>query len=290
MSNRLTLWAPRGLSPVTASALAPRFIRPVLKPGQQADVLWVGLRDYIGPLTLSFCRRIVATPTTGLTHIDIEECHRRGIRTLSLQGSDLRDVWATAEHTIGLILALMRRIPAACQHVRAGKWDRSKFQGWEIRGKRALVIGGNGRVGSQVRGFLAGFGAKVVVSESDADTKHALKMLRPNIVTLHENYEPSKRGKYSHPFFSKFKGAMFINTARGEFVDEGALLAAMDAGKVAGAAVDVVADEYKQTRLLADYSKSNPNLIVTPHIAGFTRESVAKTEAMLVKKLMEVEL
>jgi D-3-phosphoglycerate dehydrogenase len=142
-------------------------------------------------------------------------------------------------------------------------------------------------VGKQVTGFLANFGAKVVISNSDADTKHAIRMLQPNIVTLHENYEPSKRGKYSHAFFSKFKGAVFVNTARGELVDEGALLAAMDAGKVAGAALDVVDGEYKPRRMLADMSKTNPHLIVTPHIAGYTHESVSKTEAMLAKKLLE---
>lgn len=281
-----TLWAPRGLSVATAAALAPKFTVCQPKPGGQVDAVWVGLKDYIGPTTLSFCGKVLATPTTGLTHIDLKECERRGIEVLSLQGSNLTDIWATAEHTLGLILSLMRRIPAACQHVHAGKWDRSKFQGWELRGKRALVIGG-GRVGKQVTGFLAGFGCKVVVSNSDADTKHAMKMLQPNIVTLHENYEPSKRGKYSHPFFSKFKGAYFINTARGELVDEGALVSAIDAGKVAGCAVDVVADEYKPRRLLADMSRDNKNIIVTPHIAGNTHESVAKTEAILARKLLE---
>lgn len=285
----LTLYAPDGMLPATAKILAPRFHVGSPKAALESLVLWVGLRHFVDVGYLSALDSevlAIATPTTGLTHIDTDFCKSHGIKVVSLQGSNLSGVRATAEHTIGLMLCMMRRTHYAANHVQKGKWDRSRFRGWELAGKRAAVIG-YGRVGKQVAKLLEAFGCLVTVSNSDADTA---KILPADIVTLHEDYAPAKRGKYGHKFFSKFKGGMFVNTARGELVDESALLAAMDSGKVGAAALDVVADEYKPHRMLADYSKSNPNLLVTPHIAGNTHESVAKTEAILARKLLEMEL
>src|SRR5689334_6049609 len=134
----------------------------------EADILWVRLRTRIDSEVLGAATRLktIVTPTTGLNHIDLTEAERRGIRVLSLKGetSILRNVRATAEHTIALILALSRRLPQAWRHVREGGWTRDLFVGSEIFRKTAGIVG-YGRLGCLVAGYLACFGARVLVCD-----------------------------------------------------------------------------------------------------------------------------
>src|SRR5262245_30543857 len=106
---------------------------------RDADVLWVRLRNRIDAEVMAAAERlkIIVTPTTGLNHIDLEEADRRGIRVLSLRGETdfLKNIRATAEHTLALVLALLRRVPAATVHVNDGGWNRDLFKGRELFGK-----------------------------------------------------------------------------------------------------------------------------------------------------------
>ena len=117
------------------------------------NALWVRLRNRIDREVFDAAPRVrfVITNTTGLNHIDQEEADRRGVRVISLRGESefLKDVRATAEHTVGLLLALMRRIPAARDHVRRGGWNRDLFRGNELYGKTAGIVG-YGRLGRLV--------------------------------------------------------------------------------------------------------------------------------------------
>ena len=111
----------------------------------EANVLWVRLRHRVDPEVMAAAHRlkVIVTPTTGLNHIDLDEANRRGIRVLSLRGETefLNDIRATAEHTMGLILSLLRRIPAALDDVRKGSWDRDRCKGRELFGKTVGIVG-----------------------------------------------------------------------------------------------------------------------------------------------------
>ena len=133
------------LSEIGTVTLADAGERELRTLAADADVLWVRLRHRIDATVMDAAPRLrfLVTPTTGLNHIDTEEAARRGIRVLSLQGARefLDGVRATAEHTIGLMLALLRGIPASTRHVRAGGWNRDLFRGRELYGKTVGVVG-----------------------------------------------------------------------------------------------------------------------------------------------------
>ncbi len=266
----------------------------------EADALWVRLRHHIDREVLDAAPRlrIIATPTTGLNHVDLDEAVRRDIRIVSLKGETefLRNVPATAEHTLGLILALVRNIPVACEHVQKGGWERDLFQGQDLSGKTAGVIG-YGRIGHLVARYLLALGVRVLATDSAAlDAEPGVKLLplkdlleRSDIVTLHASFSDTTRGLIGNSEFSQMKtGAWFINTARGELVDESALLKALQTRKIAGAALDVLCGEYSAgmgSNKLVAYAQLNRNLIITPHIGGCTAESMEKTEIFLAGRL-----
>jgi D-3-phosphoglycerate dehydrogenase / 2-oxoglutarate reductase len=270
----------------------------------EADVLWVRLRHRIDTEVLAAAPdlRIVVTPTTGLNHIDTEEAHRRSIRVLSLRGEVdfLREVRATAEHTLALVLALLRRIPAAATHVRGGGWDRDLFRGHELSDKAAGVVG-YGRLGRLVAHSLKALGARVLVADPHVKretVESGLVLLsldellrKADIVTLHVAYSSTTHGFFGQREFSLMKeGSWFVNTSRGELVDEIALLAALRSGRLAGAALDVITDEHSgqlSEHPLIRYARDHDTLIITPHIGGCTVESMAKTEVFMAKRLVE---
>jgi D-3-phosphoglycerate dehydrogenase len=268
-----------------------------------ADILWVRLRHRIDAALLSLAPSLetIATPTTGLTHIDVRELERRGIDLLCLRGETdfLNDVRATAEHTIGLMLALMRHIAAASAHVAAGGWNRDEFQGTELFGKTVAVVG-YGRLGRIVARYLKAFDCRVLAVDPCLDAR----LLEPgveaapldealsaaDIVTLHVNLNDYTRQFFGVRQFDAMKhGSYFINTSRGELVEETALLAALRSGHIAGAALDVLCEEQSSgmgRHSLVQYSRGHSNLLVTPHIGGCTMESMQKTELFLSEKLI----
>ena len=243
--------------------------------------------------------KIIVTPTTGLNHIDLEETARRGIKVLSLygEGEFLRDVRATAEHTIGLILSLLRHVPQSNAHVREGRWNRDLFRGQELYGKTVGVVG-YGRLGQIVTRYLKAFDARILITDPAMSTAS----LEPNvtrlsfqclleesdIVTLHVNLCRGTQGFFGRPQFMAMKqGAWFINTARGELVDESALVDMLRSGRLAGAALDVLSDECCSgmgNHPLIAYAREHNNLIITPHVGGCTAESMEKTETFLATK------
>jgi len=270
-----------------------------------ADILWVRLRNRVDREVLDAGRRLkfIVTPTTGLNHIDLREAARRGIQVVSLKGEVefLKDVRATAELTVGLILSLLRQIPAAVASTRKGEWNRDTFQGRELYGKTVGIVG-YGRLGTIVARYLQAFDMRVLVSDPDLDsediepglTKVPLPRLlaEADIVSLHVNLCDDTIGFFGREQFAAMRpGAWLINTARGELLDEAALLDALKSGRLAGAALDVLSDE-KSTGMsghpLVEFAKSNPQLIITPHIGGCTHESMEKTERFLAGRLISM--
>jgi D-3-phosphoglycerate dehydrogenase len=281
--------------------------RGLLSAVGETDVLWVRLRHRIDAEIMAAAPRleVIVTPTTGLNHIDLEEAGRRGIQVLSLRGESvfLQDVRATAEHTLALMLTLLRHIPTALVHVRDGGWNRDLFKGRELYGKTVGIIG-YGRLGRVVARYLKAFDICVLTTDPNVNvnsiepgvTSVSLpQLLRgADLVTLHVNLCDETRGFFGRERFAAMKeGAWFINTSRGELVDESALLDSLRSGRLAGAAVDVLCEERfegMEGHPLVAYTREHENLIITPHIGGCTTESMEKTELFLAEKLCACRL
>jgi len=230
---------------------------------------------------------LIASCTTGTDHID-----NRDIPLISLKGETdfLQDVWATAEHTWALIMALIRNIPAAFKDVQQGHWDREKWQGTELHGK-TLGIVGYGRVGQQVARFAEAFGMDIMIY----DPNHPLGesylntvLRRSDIVTVHVPLNDKTRGMFGINQFAQMKPtAYFVNTSRGAVVNEDALVNILFHKLIAGAAIDVVENEPHIPHNLGSLAKYGKRLIITPHISGCTTESREKTQLFIANKIKE---
>jgi D-3-phosphoglycerate dehydrogenase / 2-oxoglutarate reductase len=271
----------------------------------RVEVLWVRLKHQIDAEIMDRAARLkfIVSATTGLNHIDLEEAERRGIRILSLRGEVefLKDVRATAELTVTLTLALLRQLPAAASHVLNGSWNRDLFKGYELFGKTIGVVG-YGRLGRIVARYFKAFDAHVLASDpqlkaDDVDEDVTLLPLSEvleasDIVTLHVELNPQTYRFFGKSQFETMKQrAWFINTARGELVDEGALLDSLRSGHLAGAGLDVLTGEDSSGMAkhpLTAYAREHQNVIITPHVGGYTFESTEKTEVFLSNRLLSV--
>jgi D-3-phosphoglycerate dehydrogenase / 2-oxoglutarate reductase len=273
----------------------------LLARARSAEILWIRLGHRVDQEVMNSAPqlKLIASPTTGLDHIELEEAERRNIRVISLRGETrfLETVRATAEHTLALTLALLRRIPAATGHVSRGGWDRDRFQGRELYGKVVGVVG-YGRLGSIVARYMRAFEARVLATDPAVRSESVgpeISLVSLNellyasdVVTLHVPLGPAMMGLFGRSQFQAMKpGAWFVNTSRGGLVDESALLEALVTGRLAGAALDVLADEPEVDpgSVLIRYARENENLIITPHLGGCTLESMEKTEVFLSERV-----
>jgi D-3-phosphoglycerate dehydrogenase len=309
---RVLIAEPKGFPPEAEAALAicadvrkeDLDRQGLLRRVPEADVLWVRLRHRVDREVISAGSRLiaVASPTTGTNHVDESALAERGIRLICLRGESafLEDVRATAEHTIGLMLALLRRLPGAVSDVAAGNWNRDRFQGRELYGKTAGIIG-IGRLGRRVASYLRAFDVTVIATdprfgddtEASGIPLYSLEELlqRSDLVSVHVPLTAATEGWFGEACFRWMKpGSWFINTSRGEVIDEAALLGALSTGHLSGAALDVLADERPEGMAhhpLVRYAATHDNLLITPHIGGATFESMKKTEVFLAARVCE---
>lgn len=267
------------------------------------DIFWFRLAYQINDLVLSSqtrCR-VIVTPVTGIDHINEKLCAEFGIKILSLKGETefLKEVRATAELTLALVMSLMRRVVPAAQDVLKGVWDRDKFRGQELYGKTLGIIG-FGRLGKIVGEYGRGLGMKIVAYDIDEGKYSNVDQLIkansiPNllelsdIVSIHINYHQMNHHLFSLEMFRRFKPSSYlINTSRGGVINENALILALEKKWIAGAALDVIADEssFTSDNPLIEYARENNNLLLVPHIGGNTFESFNKTEKFMLKKLI----
>ena len=266
------------------------------------DVLIVRLAHQIDREVIDAgCRlKAIVTATTGLDHIDVDYAQSRGVAVLSLKGETefLRTVSATAEHTWALLLALLRHIPQAFSAVQAGGWDRDAFRGHQLDGKRLGIIG-LGRIGRKVARYGLVFCMDVAAYDpyaaewvkGVARLSELSDLLRhSDVLSLHVPVNEETIGVIGAGELALLPPeAVLINTSRGELIDETALVHALENGYLAGAALDVIAHErepeQRQESPLLAYARTHENLLITPHIAGATHESMAKTEAFMAHKL-----
>ena len=245
--------------------------------------------------------KFIATATTGLNHIDNNECIKRGINLISLKGEiDFLDtVTATAEHSLGLMLALVRNIPEAFNDVKEGNWDRSKFKGIELSGRTIGIIG-FGRLGKMVANYAISLRMKVIATDIDLLKEHnevtflTLNDLleQSDIISIHVPLDNSTTNLISKKEFKLMKKKPFlINTSRGEVLDEKELLNHLNSGDISGAAIDVINNEVNWSGKIPNnnniykHINKETNLIVTPHIGGATSDSILKTELFIAKKI-----
>jgi Lactate dehydrogenase and related dehydrogenases len=290
----------RGLGEVRLTQLDRQGLLAAVK---DCDVLVIRLANQIDEQIFASAPnlRAVISPTTGLDHIDLEAAEKHGVRVLSLRGEVefLRSIPATAELTWALLLALTRRIPAAFGSVLSGEWQRDLFKGHDLAGRRLGILG-LGRVGTIVARYGIAFGMQV--SAFDPAPVRWVEGVKP-VASMQELFAISDVLSVHVPLNSQTThlvvsdqleslppGAVLINTARGDVLDEAALLAALESGRLAGAALDVLPNE--RSGELADsplvrYARTHTNLILTPHIGGATYESMAATEVFMAKKLGE---
>lgn len=266
------------------------------------DVLIVRLAHHIDREVIEAGRRLkaIVSATTGLDHIDVEYAESQGIAVLSLRGETefLRSINATAEHTWALLLCLLRWIVPASIAAGNGSWNRDAFRGHELNGKRLGIVG-LGRIGEKVARYGQVFGMDVGAYDPTAAewmdrvwrASSLPELLRwSEVLSLHVPLNSDTEGMIGVPELALLPpGAVLINTSRGELVDEGALVETLKSGRLAGAALDVVANERgehrRQKSPLLAYARAHDNLLITPHVAGATYESMAKTELFMARKL-----
>lgn len=225
--------------------------------------------------------RVIARIGVGTDTIDVQAATERGITVAITPGGNSQ---AVAEHVFALILALTRRVPAGDRAVRDGRFqDREQLLGRTLAG-RTLGIVGYGRIGRIVAKIaLAGFGLPVVVLTRRqkeltgegivlADSFHDL-LAASDIVSLHVPLTPETTGLMSADAFSRLRdGAYLINTARAALVDQSALIAALDSGRLAGAGIDVFDGAPAADNPLL----GRDDVVLTPHVAAMTEEAFAQ--------------
>jgi len=282
----------------------PLCRRELLERISAYDILIVRLHHQIDREVFEAGKNLkaIVSATTGLDHIDLETAEARNVPVLSLKGEQtfLSSITATAEHTWGMLLALMRRIPEAIDSVQAGLWNRDALKGHDLDGKRLGIVG-FGRLGKQVATYGSAFRMRVAAYDPFIDTWPTTVLRKPSllelladtdVLTVHVNLHPGVVRLIGRPELAALpSGAVLVNTSRGQILDEAALLDVLVSGRLGGAALDVLADERRQdirsNNPLLAYAKHHRNLLITPHIGGATHEAMGKTEVFMAQKLTQ---
>jgi len=226
--------------------------------------------------------RVVGRAGVGVDNVDVEAATQHGIVVMNTPGGN---TVTTAELSFAMLLALARKVPQAHASMIAGKWDRKLFQGLELAGKTLGVLG-MGRIGTEVAKRAVAFGMRVIaydpyltedrakaIGAGFADSVDDIYRVA-DFITIHMPVTAETKHMVNAAAFARMKpGVRVVNCARGEIVVETDLIAALESGKVAGAALDVFATE----PLPADHPyRKQPNLILTPHLGASTGEAQEK--------------
>ena len=221
--------------------------------------------------------RVIGRAGVGVDNVDLDAATKRGIVVMNTPGGN---AVAVAEHTFALMLSMARFIPRAHSTMAAGKWEKKTLQGTELRGK-TLGIVGLGRVGVEVLRRAQAFGMKVVAHDPYVAPSLAQQLnvtmvpldelyAQSDYITLHVGLTPQTNGMINGDAIKKMKkGVKLVNCARGELLNEAAVVEALQSGQLGGAALDV----YSQEPLKDSPLTTLPNVILTPHIAGSTNEA-----------------
>ncbi len=226
--------------------------------------------------------RVVGRAGVGVDNVDVDAATQRGVVVMNTPGGN---TVSTAELSFAMILSLARKVPQAYSSMTAGKWDRKQFQGTELSGKTLGVLG-LGRIGSEVARRALAFGMQVVGYDPFLTEERAKALgielvadlddvyRDADFITVHMPVTDQTRGMLNAAAFARMKPKVcLVNCARGEIIVENDLVAALDSGKVAAAALDVFATE----PLPAEHPfRKHPGITLTPHLGASTSEAQEK--------------
>jgi D-3-phosphoglycerate dehydrogenase len=236
--------------------------------------------------------KVVGRAGVGVDNIDLKAAKAKGVTVVNAPQSTSV---AVAEHTMALLLSLARMVPMGDAGLRRGEWLKKKLEGFELNGKTLGVIG-MGRIGSLVVARATGFGMKCLgydpLIPADEIAKRGAKpadldslLAQADVITLHVPLTPETRGIINAERIAKMKkGSYIVDAARGNVVDEAALLAALDSGQIAGAALDVFAVEPVVDSPLVKH----PKTVCTPHIAAQTGEAQERAAKDIAEEILTV--
>ena len=248
----------------------------VVTPAVTVDAAYL---DAVGPQL-----RIVANYAVGIDNVDLEAARTRGIVVSNTPGVLTN---ATAEHAIGLMLALLRRIAEGDRSLRRRdhwEWGPDFMVGESLEGKQVLVVG-PGRIGRRVAVLAEAHGAHVRFAGRGDDLRAALEAA--DVVSLHCPLTPETRHLVDADALASMKPtAVLVNTARGQVVDEAALVVALRDGSIAGAALDV----FEHEPAVSEELLAMENVVLTPHIASATRDARLAMGMLVVSALRSVLL
>jgi D-3-phosphoglycerate dehydrogenase len=221
---------------------------------------------------------VVGVASVGIDRIDVEAATHAGVMIVN---APTGNTIAAAEHTMALMLALLRQVPTADASVRKGEWERGRYTGRELRGK-TLGIVGLGKIGRAVARRASGFEMRIIASDPYLTEEQAAEagaklvglaelLHRSDVITVHTPLNAQTRGLIGRAQLEATRpGAFVLNVARGGIVDERALAEALASGQVAGAAVDVFSTE----PMAPDNPlRGAPNVVLTPHLGASTAEA-----------------
>ncbi len=235
--------------------------------------------------------RIIGRAGTGVDNIDLPAATRRGILVMNTPGGN---TVSAAEHTVSLLLSLARNIPQAHMSLSRGEWERKKFTGTEVFGKTLGVIG-LGKIGREVALRCRGLGMRLIGYDPVTAPEVAAKMdiesvsleeiyRRADFITVHTPLTETTRGLLNDSTLARCKkGVRVINCARGGIINEGALLRALESGRVGGAALDVFEVEPPRGSPLLNH----PRVIATPHLGASTEEAQEKVALLIARQMAD---
>jgi D-3-phosphoglycerate dehydrogenase len=234
--------------------------------------------------------RVIGRAGVGVDNVDVDAATRRGIVVANAPESN---VVSAAEHAVGLLVALARNIPQAHAALAQGRWERSRWGGVELADKTLGVLG-FGRIGQQVARRAAGLQMRVVAYDPFVSRERFRELgveradsaeeiyAAADFLTIHLPLTADTRGTVGRAALAGMKdGVRIVNAARGELVDEDALVDALRSGKVAGAALDVFSEEPYSGPLL-----ELENVVVTPHLAASTAEAQDRAGVIVAEQVV----
>ncbi|HTN52842.1 MAG TPA: D-glycerate dehydrogenase [Anaeromyxobacter sp.] len=265
----------------------------LLEAARDAAVLVVTYLDRVDEALLAALPRLrhVASYGVGVNHVDLEACRRRGVLVTNTPGVVTN---ATADQAAALLLAAARRVAEGDRVIRAGGWtnvDPGWMLGTEVTGKTVGVVG-FGRIGQAFARRLAGFEVRLLYTsprpvEFPGARRVELDALlaESDFVSLHVPLTPATENLLSRERIARMKpGAILVNTARGQVLDDAALAEALAQGRLAAAGLDVFRDE---PRVPAAFL-SLPNVVLAPHLGSGTRETRAAMSRMVIEEVVRV--
>lgn len=288
-----------GLTPLLDNPKFDVNIRPGLKPDEllreisTAEVLLVRSETQVTPVVLESGKllKLVGRAGVGVDNIDLAAASKQGVIVMNVPGGN---TVSAAEHTVSLLMALAHNVSAADFSMKQSRWDRKKFMGSELVGKKLGLIG-LGRVGREVTTRALGLEMQVIAHDPMADpewcrlvgvklTSVEAVIQESDFISVHVPLTEATKHMINADTIAKMKkGVRIINCARGGVIDEKALLAALETGHVKGAALDVFESEPPTDWALVKH----PFVIATPHLGASTEEAQSKVAVQLAEAVVE---